>query len=193
MPNVGCICEFNPLHNGHRTLLNRMRELAGPDGTVICVMSGNAVQRAEFPLFSRSTRARAALNCGADLVVELPYPWCAASAQDFAECGVRILADLGTDCLVFGSECGDVEVLRRLAYLMRTEYPEYRGRRREESPSLGEARLTAEYLESEAGFLPGPNDRLGMAYLYAVHVVNPSLHVETVRRPGACPSAPSAT
>ena len=193
MPNVGCICEFNPLHNGHLSLLKRMKEEAGPDGTAICAMSGNAVQRAEFPLFNRAARARAALECGADLVMELPFPWCAAPTEDYALCGIRILKCLGTDILMFGSECGDMDRLVSLSNALRTRFPDYREQRRRESPSLGEARLTAEFLESSEGYLPGPNDRLGMAYLEALRNEAPDMKALTLMREPLSPSSPSAT
>ena len=36
------ICEFNPLHTGHKKLLDFARETADD---VLCIMSGNFVQR----------------------------------------------------------------------------------------------------------------------------------------------------
>ena len=38
------ICEFNPLHMGHKLLLDQMKAIS--DG-IVCVMSGNFVQRGE--------------------------------------------------------------------------------------------------------------------------------------------------
>ncbi|MBO4277044.1 MAG: nucleotidyltransferase family protein, partial [Clostridia bacterium] len=70
------ICEYNPFHRGHLYQLNRIKDSF--DG-VICVMSGDAVQRGDFAVAGKYLRARAALECGADLVLELPAPWCCAS------------------------------------------------------------------------------------------------------------------
>ena len=81
--SIFCIvCEFDPLHNGHKYLLGRAREL-GAD-KVVCVMSGNSTQRGGFSLIDKYKRAEAAVKCGADLVLELPFPWSSASADYFA-------------------------------------------------------------------------------------------------------------
>ena len=80
----GVICEFNPFHNGHAYLLSRMREQVGEDGCVVCVMSGRFVQRGEAALADPYLRAETALAGGADLVVELPFPWSCAGAEHFA-------------------------------------------------------------------------------------------------------------
>ena len=43
MKTVGIICECNPFHGGHEYLMKKARE--GGAEAVICVMSGNFVQR----------------------------------------------------------------------------------------------------------------------------------------------------
>ena len=84
MRAIGVICEYNPFHNGHAYHLQRSRALAGEDCTVICVMSGDFVQRGEPAIYSKFARAEAACLGGADLVVELPLPWSLSSAEGFA-------------------------------------------------------------------------------------------------------------
>lgn len=111
----GVICEFNPFHNGHAYLLSRMREEVGDDGCVICLMSGRFVQRGEAAMADPYLRGQMALAGGADLVLELPFPWSAAGAEHFAAAGVRVLSRLGVDSLTFGSECGDENLLTRAA------------------------------------------------------------------------------
>ena len=96
MAVAAIICEFNPLHNGHLRLLDAARAQAGPEGTVLCLMSGNYVQRGEPALLHRLDRAAAALACGADLVLELPLTAAVASAAGYARGGVGTLAALGT-------------------------------------------------------------------------------------------------
>lgn len=113
----GVICEFNPLHNGHVALLRHMR--TETEGPVICVMSGNFVQRGEAAALDKWSRARLALQCGADLLVELPLPWALAGAERFAFGGVSLLNALGAGALFFGSECGETAPLLRIAeYLL---------------------------------------------------------------------------
>ena len=79
----GVICEFNPFHNGHAYLLSRMREEVGDGGCVICLMSGRFVQRGEAAIADPYLRGQMALAGGADLVLELPFPWSAAGAEHF--------------------------------------------------------------------------------------------------------------
>ena len=89
MRSSGVICEFNPFHGGHAYLLSRMREQVGADGCVVCLMSGRFVQRGEAAMADPYLRAETALAGGADLVLELPFPWSAGSAEFFASAGVR--------------------------------------------------------------------------------------------------------
>ena len=98
----GVICEFNPLHNGHAALLRHMRAAAG--GPIVCAMSGNFVQRGEAAALDKWSRARPALQNGADLVLELPLPWALAGAERIAFGGVSLLSALGAETLFFGCE-----------------------------------------------------------------------------------------
>jgi len=54
----GVVCEFNPLHNGHTALLSRISEEFGSD--IVCVMSGNFVQRGEAAVLDKWSRTRLA-------------------------------------------------------------------------------------------------------------------------------------
>ena len=118
MSIYGIICEFNPFHNGHKRIIEEARRL-GAD-TVVVAMSGNAVQRGELAALDKYTRAKAAVLCGADLVLELPYPWSSSSAESFAACGVEILSHF-CDNIIFGSECGDIKYLKGAADVSDTD------------------------------------------------------------------------
>ena len=72
MKIVGVICEYNPFHLGHRKQFDMIRKHFDGDCTIVCLMSGNFVQRGAPAIFHKSLRAKAALDCGADLVLELP-------------------------------------------------------------------------------------------------------------------------
>ena len=78
---AGMIVEYNPLHGGHLRLMEETRRLLGPDTAMVCAMSGNFVQRGDFALVRKHQRARAAVESGADLVLELPLPWAVSSAE----------------------------------------------------------------------------------------------------------------
>lgn len=113
------ICEYNPFHNGHKFQIDSLK----PD-TVVCLMSSNFVQRGSVAVCDKYLRARVAVECGADLVLELPFPYSMMSAEYFAGAGVSILNRLGfVDCLSFGCEDDDCDALRRIAeYLTGEEY-----------------------------------------------------------------------
>lgn len=112
--NFGIICEFNPLHDGHRYLMNSIKQ--SEEDCIICAMSGNFVQRGESAIYDKYTRARTALESGADLVIEIPTLCSTQSAQGFARAGVDILEACGIcDSLAFGAECDDIDALKNIA------------------------------------------------------------------------------
>ena len=115
MKLVGVVAEFNPFHNGHKYLIDAIRGELNPDG-IVCVMSGDFVQRGYPAITDKWSRARAAVASGADLVIELPTVFSLSSAHDFAYGGIKMLEGLGciTD-LAFGSETADINELKRIA------------------------------------------------------------------------------
>lgn len=107
MKTAGIIAEYNPFHNGHAYHIQKTKEAGCTH--IIAVMSGNIVQRGDVAVLDCHTRAAMAVTGGADLVIELPPPYCCGSAKDFSSAGVHILKSLGAvDLLSFGSECGDI-------------------------------------------------------------------------------------
>ncbi len=175
------VCEYNPLHNGHVYLIERAREL-GAD-TVTCIMSGNATQRGELAITDKYLRAEAAVKCGADLVIELPYPWCASSADYFATAALSLAFAFG-EKLVFGSESADTAALIRAAELCETE--EFR-QSFDERISSGEGAAGA-YLSglAEKGFEGiSSNDILGIAYIRAIKRMGLDITPVAVKRQGA--------
>ncbi len=115
MKVVGLITEYNPFHNGHLYHINQSKELTGADYVVV-VMSGNFVQRGTPAITDKYTRAKMALACGADLVLELPVCFATGSAEFFAHGAVSILHHLGfVDSICFGSECGSIPILSQIA------------------------------------------------------------------------------
>ena len=112
MRAIGVVAEFNPFHNGHAYLLRQARTQAD---AVVAVMSGHLVQRGEPALFDKWTRTRAALQNGADLVLELPAVWSCASAEGFARAGIGLLRAAGCEGFAFGCESNDLSWLREAA------------------------------------------------------------------------------
>lgn len=110
---TGIICEFNPFHSGHKYLIDTVRQ--NSDG-IVCVMSGNLVQRGEFAVYDKFTRTKTALENGADLIIELPCAYSALSAGGFAKYAVQILEASGViDEIAFGAECDNIEKLKETA------------------------------------------------------------------------------
>jgi len=185
MPNCAIICEYNPLHNGHLRLLNAARERAG-EGAVVCLMSGNFVQRGEPALLHRLDRAAAALACGADIVLELPLTVSIASAEAYAAGGVRILHELGgVDDLCFGSECGDAQRLTAAAAALQSE--DFAALLRQQLdaklPFAAARQAALEALCGEGALLASPNDILGVEYCKALRGTD--ITPWTLRREGA--------
>ena len=106
---AGIVCEYNPFHKGHLYQLEKTKQ-AGAEA-VICVMSGNFVQRGECAFLDKRTRAETAVCLGADVVIDLPVPWAVSSAENFARGSISLLYNFGVDTVSFGSEFDGKEKL----------------------------------------------------------------------------------
>lgn len=111
--NTGIICEFNPFHSGHKYLIDTVKENSD---AVICIMSGNFVQRGAFAVYDKFKRTETAIKNGADLVIELPCVYSLMSAEGFAKNAVKILEATNTaDEIAFGAECDNIDALKEIA------------------------------------------------------------------------------
>ena len=120
------ICEFNPFHNGHKYLLDKAKELSGCD-YIMCIMTGNFTQRGEPAVVDKQTRAKMALQNGADIVVQMPTYFNSTNAEIFALTGVKIANSFkDVTHLCFGSESGDITTIKELATLLATEPPVFK-------------------------------------------------------------------
>lgn len=123
---TGIIVEYNPLHKGHIHHIKTSKKITNCDG-VICVMSGNFVQRGMPALLDKWSRTKAALECGVDLVIELPLIYSISSAEFFAFGAVSLLNNLGVvNNLCFGSECGNINDLCNIAKILYEESSEFK-------------------------------------------------------------------
>ncbi len=110
------IAEYNPFHCGHEYQLKKMRENAD---AVVVIMGGNFTQRGDAACMEKHYRAKAALSCGADLIVELPLPYALNTAERFAFGGVSLANALGcVDELCFGAETGELYPLEKAAQIL---------------------------------------------------------------------------
>lgn len=189
--NTAIICETNPFHKGHKYLFDQVS--AQNDGITIAIMSGNFVQRSIPAVLDKYTRAGILVENGADLVVELPYPWCAAGGEAFAAGGVAIAAGLGADSLTFGSESGDIENLQRCAALLDgAEFGEKMRQMEQDEPGIGAAVLH-ERLLADRGFTLSPNDKLAVWYLRQMQAQQTALTPHAIRRTPHTDTVVSAT
>lgn len=167
MHTVGIICEYNPLHKGHSKQFSAVRA-AGAEG-IVCLMSGNFVQRGAPAIFEKSLRARAAVECGADLVLELPVTVALNSAEGFASGGVSLLGGF-CDYLCFGAETEKPELLTDLAKaLLSEEFPAALRSELDTGKSFPAARSAALIAMGYSGeVLCQPNNILAVEYCKAI-------------------------
>lgn len=186
MKVAAIICEYNPFHNGHKYLIDYAKNNCKAD-YVIALMSGDFVQRGEPAVISKSIRAQIALECGADLVLLLPIPYATGSADLFATGAVYLLNRLNiVDYLVFGSECGDINVLSTCA-------KELCEKGAIDSPAIKERMKSGEtYAKARAALFPDfepvlskSNNVLALEYLMALNRLNSSVTPIAVKRTGS--------
>ena len=190
MSVAGIIIEYDPMHTGHLHLMEETRRLLGADTALVGVMSGSFVQRGEFAVVGKYARAKAAVESGMDLVLELPLPWAAATAERFADGGVQALAATGVvDHLAFGSECGDAAALQKLAAVLCSN--ELKAALQQElsvgdSYAAARQRAVERLLTKEAAaLLASPNNILGVEYCKAIARQESSIQPFTIPRSGS--------
>ena len=171
-PVTGIVAEFNPLHNGHRLMMEEARSRLGGAPCVV-ILSSNFTQRGEPALCDKWTRAKMALRCGADLVIELPFFFACAAAPDFSAAAVDLPARtrLATH-IAFGMEDAAHDIEPILDTLLHEPAP-YRQRMKEElkrGASYPKAAANAlEFLLPGAGtFASFPNNLLALSYLLRI-------------------------
>lgn len=183
MSVTGIIAEFNPLHTGHKFLIDKAKK----QGAVVCVISGNFVQRGDTAIYEKQLRAKSALMCGADLVLELPVCYSMSTAQNFALGGVSLLDAIGCDTLMFGSECGDISDLVKTSNILQSEeFSKNLIPHLEKGVTFASARQkAAEDMGAPQGILSGANNNLGIEYIIAAKTINSKMGFKTINRQGA--------
>ena len=175
MKTAAIICEYNPIHKGHEYQIARTKELCGAD-FIVAIMSGNYVQRGDVAIYPKDIRAKAAIACGADLVLELPTVFAMQSAEFFAKKGVEIANATGiVDILSFGTECADIEKIRAVAKLLSDEPQEFSDILKAnlasgQTYSVARASATEKLLGSDAAsIISTPNNILAVEYCKAIY------------------------
>ena len=190
MKTVGLITEYNPFHNGHAYHIEKAKMLTGAD-RVIVVMSGDFVQRGAPAVMPKHLRAESALLSGASLILELPVCFATGSAEYFAQGSISLLNRLGCiDSICFGSECGDLHLLKEIAQILADEPIEYQTALRQalkDGASFPAARQKALniYSDKYSEILALPNNILGIEYLKALAKLHSKMEPFTIKRIGA--------
>ncbi|MCM0648711.1 nucleotidyltransferase [Clostridium swellfunianum] len=192
------ISEYNPLHNGHVYHINKTKEITNSDA-IICVMSGNYVQRGLPSMVDKWNRTKAVLECGIDLVLELPVLYSLSSAEFFAHGAVSLLNSLGTvDSLCFGSEIGDLNLIIKVANTLVKEpedfklqlkryldqghvYPKARGLALFDFLSKNDSENSDNLMEH----LSSSNNILGIEYCKSLLKLDSKIKPYTVKREGS--------
>lgn len=183
------ICEFSPFHNGHAYLLDKARKLSGCDA-LVCIMSGQFTQRGEICRTDKFLRAKHAILCGADAVVELPAPFAVAPAEIFARGGVKLASGIdGEITLCFGCESGDAEDFNAAARLLCNEDETFKNKLSEE---LDKGQSFIKAYQAAFGacggneeLLSAPNSVLGVEYAKAILRSGSDIKILPVKRVGA--------
>lgn len=179
MKIFGIICEYNPFHNGHARQLEFCRS-NGAD-LIFCAMSGDFTQRGEPAVLEKRIRAKHAVQSGADLVAELPLPYAAAGAKDFAEGGVKLLEKMGCTHICFGSECGNISLLEKAAELIDSD--SFNNSLKLHIKAGKSYPVSAELAGEEyGGVLSAPNNILAVEYLRALKSVGSAMRPITLTR-----------
>lgn len=181
MKATGIVVEYNPFHNGHKYHLQKTKEL-NPNNIIIAVMSGDFVQRGEPSIIDRWTKTKMALANGVDLVIELPVFYSSQSAEIFAKGAVGILEELKCESMVFGSESGKINELKRISTLQESEEFKIKLKERLKSgdsyPTAHSATMKEILGESELN----SNDILGLEYIKAIRYWKSSIIPMTLKR-----------
>lgn len=120
------ICEYNPFHNGHKYLIEQAKIKSGCDA-VLCLMSGNFVQRAEAAVIDKYVRAKLALMNGADIILQIPTIFSIACGEIFSSSSIRLLNTIpDITHLAFGCENNNIDLLQNLAYIQNNESEEFK-------------------------------------------------------------------
>ena len=181
----GIICEYNPFHNGHLYHIEQTRKRGATH--IVAIMSGNFVQRGDVAVINKFERAKAAVHCGADLVIELPVAYCLSAAEVYAKGAMYLLKGLGcVDELSFGSECGDINLLTEAvkatyACARRPELEDLM-KRGNSYPKALQILIRQGYGDEIGLLFSSPNNVLAIEYLKAMIAVKLKIEPFTVKR-----------
>lgn len=183
----GIICEFNPFHNGHEHLITQVKQQTGND--VICLMSGDFVQRGTPAIEDKYERAKKAILAGASAVLELPTFFACSNAENFAYGAIKIFKALNIKHLAFGIENTNLEILQKVAKLKFENSIQFKTAFKNEIQNginfnTALKRSIAKSLNDDSllDVLNKPNNILAIEYLTAMLKLNHNMEVFAIER-----------
>ncbi|TCS79664.1 nucleotidyltransferase [Pectinatus cerevisiiphilus] len=179
------IAEFNPFHNGHKYLLDSIREKY-QDAAFIAVMSGSFMQRGDAAVFDKWQRAHLAVLGGVDLVLELPTVFAVRSAEGFAHGAISLLQNLGcVDMLCFGSENSNLDTLQEAAHILNHQLNHNILREKIKTGipyAAAVEEILAEHMPQSGFSLKAPNTILAIEYLRAIERAQANFSAISINR-----------
>ena len=190
MKVAGIIAEFNPFHNGHKYLIQEAKKKANADFVVV-LMSGSFTQNGNVAIYDKFKRAKAAIEEGVDLVIELPTFYSISSGEYFATGAIDLLNKLNIiDYVFFGSESGDINDIADIANVELINKEQILKLTKEEKKNgityakAHENALKSYLTPPQIKELQKPNNILAIEYLKALKKTNSKIIPYTVKRKG---------
>lgn len=187
MQLCGIICEFNPFHNGHKHLINQAKKIT--DSKIVCLMSGNFVQRGDPAFQEKYERAKNAIMCGADVVLELPAIYACSNAENFAFGSIKTFKALNVKYLAFGIENTNLEILQKIADIKYQNSISFQNSFKNEiengiNYNTALKRAIAKELSEDdiTNILDKPNNILAIEYLTAIKKLNAKITPIAINR-----------
>ncbi|MDD2375874.1 MAG: nucleotidyltransferase [Clostridia bacterium] len=187
MKVLGIITEYNPMHNGHIYHIQKSKEITNAD-YVVLVMSGSFTQTGNISTLDKFTKAKIATEYGVDLVIELPTIYATSSSEYFAMGAVSLLNSLGIiDCICFGSECIDIQVLNNIATKLidneKTIWEEIKLQDKNNTFAKSRSNVLSKYLnDNEINEVSKPNNILGIEYIKSLKKLNSNITPYLIQR-----------
>lgn len=175
---IGIIAEYNPFHNGHIYHLKKIKELY-PNSTIILVTNSYFTQRGDISIIDKWDKTKLALLYGIDLIVELPFVFASQGADMFSKGSIEILNYLKVDKIVFGSECNDIELLKKIAESLLNE----NNIKNYLNEGISYPKAINKFIKENYNIsLETPNDILGVCYIKEILKLNSKIEPVCIKR-----------
>lgn len=182
MKIIGVIAEYNPFHLGHLYQINKIKEMY-PESIIIAIVSSCFTQRGEVSIMNKWNKTKVCLDNNIDIVIELPFLYATQSSDIFAKGAVNILNKMGIDTLVFGTECDNIDNLKKMADIQLNDkkYNELVKSYLDKGINYPTAMSRAIYdiLKVE---ITKPNDLLALSYIKQVMITNKNIDIVSIKR-----------